>query len=589
MPRKITIVGAGLGGALMANFLAREGHSITLVDRLPDPRGERRTRGRSINLALSTRGLAALEEAGLAAEVMKTAVPMRGRMMHAPSGDLSYQPYGTDASQAINSVSRSGLNITLLNAAERHPNVTIAFEEACAGVDLDTGAVTVENAETGARRVITGDFVIGADGVNSRVRAALQKTFRFDYSQEFLAHGYKELTIPPGADGGFRMEKHALHIWPRRSFMMIALPNEDGSYTVTLFWPFEGPGSFDAIRTRDEVLAYFGEHFPDAVPLIPTLAEDYLESRPGAMVTIRCAPWHHRDKVVLLGDAAHGVVPFYGQGMNAAFESATVLHDCLKRAGADREAAFRDYFRLRKENTDALAQLAVDNFIEMRDKVGDPAFLRKKQREKFIARLLPGWYVPLYSMVSFSRIPYAEAVRRARHQDRVVGNVIRGAGLFLLGALMLLALLLSAGLARAEGRAPLRIAAAAGPVLNDLEVGDVPVAVAAGLELRPRHGPFLFAADVRYLSADLALREHFLVPEATLQAEGRLGRLAPFAGAGLGGLRRWREGRSSFEFAVHVSAGARVDITGRLAARVEGRLRTVDPFGDATLGLTWAP
>jgi kynurenine 3-monooxygenase len=266
-----------------------------------------------------------------------------------------------------------------------------------------------------------GDAVIGVDGAFSAVRGAMQRQLkRFEYNESYLAHGYKELTIPPAADGGWRMQKEALHIWPRKSFMMIALPNPDGSFTCTLFWEFKGPRSFATITTDDAVRRFFEEEFPDAAPLMPALLKDYKENPTGSLVTIRCAPWFYRDKVALVGDAAHAVVPFYGQGMNAAFEDCVILDDCLARSPDDRERAFAEYFLRRKQNADALADLAVRNFIEMRDKTTSRFFRAKKKLDHFLEGALPGLYLPLYTMVTFTRIPYAEAARRARRQDRIV-------------------------------------------------------------------------------------------------------------------------------------------------------------------------
>ena len=263
--------------------------------------------------------------------------------------------------------------------------------------------------------------MIGVDGAFSAVRQSMQKKLAdFDYDESYLAHGYKELTIPPAPDGGWRMEKEALHIWPRKSFMMIALPNPDGSFTCTLFWEFKGPRSFESTKTDDEVFDFFREEFPDAVPLMPALLEDFRDNPTGSLVTIRCAPWYYKDKVALVGDAAHAVVPFYGQGMNAAFEDCVVLDECLAEFPDDRERAFAEYFFRRKENADALADLAVHNFIEMRDKTASRTFRAKKKLDHLLEGLLPGIYLPLYAMVTFTRMPYAEAARRARRQDRLV-------------------------------------------------------------------------------------------------------------------------------------------------------------------------
>ena len=438
MTAKFTLIGSGLAGGMMAAFLGRRGHEVDLYERRPDPHAGNLVGGRSINLALSTRGIHALEQLGIADEVIKHAIPMRGRMIHEKSGDLHFTPYDRDPSKCINSIGRGALNTATIDAAQRYPNVRVHFNHRCTGVDVDAAAAHLLNTETNQTLEARGNAVIGVDGAFSTVRRALQRLDRFDYSQSYLAHGYKELTIPPAADGGWQMEKHALHIWPRRSFMMIALPNPDGSFTCTLFWEFSGPRSFETTTTEPEVRRFFEEEFPDAVPLMPSLLEDFRENPTGSLMTVRCAPWHYRGTVALVGDAAHAVVPFYGQGMNAAFEDCVVLDECLAEFGDDRERAFAEYFRRRKVNADALADLAVENFVEMRDKTASKRFRAKKKLDHALEGILSGIYLPLYTMVSFTRIPYAEAARRARLQDRLVYAGLGFAGLILLTALILL-------------------------------------------------------------------------------------------------------------------------------------------------------
>jgi len=351
--------------------------------------------------------------------VLRHAIPMRGRMIHDKSGDLHFAPYHVDPTKCINSIGRAALNTTVIEAAQRYSNVRVHFNHRCTDADLDTPTVELET-ENG-QLTAQGDAVIGLDGAFSAVRQSMQRRMgTFQYDESYLAHGYKELTIPPGPDGSWRMEKNALHIWPRKSFMMIALPNPDGSFTCTLFWEFEGPRSFATTKTDDDVRRFFDEEFPDAVALMPTLLEDFKQNPTGSLVTIRCAPWFYQDKVALVGDAAHAVVPFYGQGMNAAFEDCVVLDDCLEKFQDNRERAFSEYCVKRKENTDALADLAIGNFIEMRDKTASRAFRAKKKLDQLLEASLPGIYLPLYTMVTFTRIPYAEAARRARLQDRIV-------------------------------------------------------------------------------------------------------------------------------------------------------------------------
>jgi kynurenine 3-monooxygenase len=445
MATKFVLIGSGLAGGLLAAYFGRRGYEVELYERRSDPRAGNFVGGRSINLALSTRGIHALEQLGIAEEVLKHAIPMRGRMIH-PAGagaKLHFSPYDRDPNKHINSIGRAALNTTVIEAALRYPNVRVHFNHRCTDVDLDSATAQFDSSRpsgpsTSQRVAAHGDAIIGVDGAFSAVRQAMQKRLPdFQYDESYLAHGYKELTIPPAPDGSWRMEKEALHIWPRKSFMMIALPNPDGSFTCTLFWEFKGPRSFESMQTDDDIRRFFGEEFPDAVRLMPTLLEDYRENPTGSLVTIRCSPWYHKDKVALVGDAAHAVVPFYGQGMNAAFEDCVVLDECLAQFPSDRERAFAEYFSRRKKNADALADLAVQNFVEMRDKTASRLFRAKKKLDHFLEGVLPGTYLPLYAMVTFTRIPYAAAARRARLQDRMVYAGLAGAALIAV-ALMLL-------------------------------------------------------------------------------------------------------------------------------------------------------
>ena len=421
----------------MALLLGRDGYQVDVYERRPDPRRAGAEAGRSINLAISARGLHALDQVGLKDEILAMAVPMRGRMIHDGSGNLTFQAYGT-RHQAINSVSRAGLNIALLNAASRLPQVRMHFGLRCTGIDLERTQLEFTSQEGDLSRVYAADTIIGADGAFSAIRSQMQQRELFDYSQSYLAHGYKELYIPPKPGGGFQMEPNALHIWPRGGFMMIALPNQDGSFTCTLFWAFEGGNSFANLRGPDDVLRFFQETYPDAVPLMPTLAHDFFANPTGSLVTIRCSPWHLRDKVVLLGDAAHAIVPFYGQGANAAFEDCVVLAERLKANPHNRLAAFEQYDSTRKPNADAISALALANFIEMRDRVASPLFRFKKKVEKLLHALFPRSFIPLYTMVSFTTIPYAEAVKRAARQDRALKWGIGVLVLAILAALWLL-------------------------------------------------------------------------------------------------------------------------------------------------------
>jgi kynurenine 3-monooxygenase len=432
---KFVLIGSGLAGGLLAAYLGRRGYEVALYERRADPREGNIVGGRSINLAISTRGIHALEQIGVAEEALRHAIPMRGRMIHQRSGELHFSPYDVDPKKCINSIGRAALNTTVIEAAQRYSNVRVYFDHKCIGVDIDSALAHLETATSPVNA--HGDAVIGVDGAFSAVRKSMQsETANFQYDESYLAHGYKELTIPPGPNGSWQMEKNALHIWPRKSFMMIALPNPDGSFTCTLFWEFEGPRSFATTKADDDVHRFFEEEFPDAVPLMPSLLDDFSNNPTGSLVTIRCAPWFYRDKVCLVGDAAHAVVPFYGQGMNAGFEDCVVLDDCLEEFPENRERAFAEYFRRRKENADALADLAIGNFIEMRDKTASKTFRAKKKLDHALEAALPGMYLPLYTMVTFTRMPYAKAAKRAQMQDALVY-----ASLFVIAAISVAAIL----------------------------------------------------------------------------------------------------------------------------------------------------
>ncbi len=431
--QNITIVGAGLAGSLLACRLAKAGFNVSMYERRGDPRAAGFVGGRSINLAISARGIAALREAGLAEHVLQAAIPMPGRMIHDRSGGLHYQAYSKNPTDHINSVSRSELNLILLRAAGAHPNVKMCFDHRCSTIDFKPArpVITFEKPDGSGVRVET-DRIIATDGAFSAVRLQMMLHMdRFDYRQDYLQQGYKELHIPPasecGADpakhGGYAMEPKALHIWPRGGYMMIALPNPDRSFTCTCFWPFAGENGFDRLRSDSDILAYFHEHFPDAVPLMPTLAEDFRRNPTSALVTVRCSPWHLHDKALLIGDAAHAIVPFYGQGANAAFEDCTALMRCIEAFPSDWLRTFSELGAVRKPNAEAIADMALENFVEMRDKTASPLFRGKKKVEHGLHALLPDWFHPQYNMISFSTIPYAAARARARFQTQVIAFV----------------------------------------------------------------------------------------------------------------------------------------------------------------------
>ncbi|MCU0348390.1 MAG: FAD-dependent monooxygenase, partial [Saprospiraceae bacterium] len=386
--KKAVIVGAGLVGALWAVFLAKRGYTVDVYERRSDFRQAGYVGGRSINLALSERGWKAVEIAGIREKIEQVAIPMPGRMMHGTDGSLTYQPYG-QAGQAIYSVSRGGLNIELVNIADEMENVRIHFNQACLGVDLENSTARFQDTRTGAEYAIESDLVFGTDGAFSPVRQSLQKLPRFNYSQQYIDYGYKELCIPANADGSHQMDTGALHIWPRGQFMLIALPNVDGSFTCTLFMPFEGEVSFENLKTDEQVTAFFEKYFPDTLPLMPAYLADFKENPTSALVTVRCNPWHYRHKVLLIGDASHAIVPFFGQGMNAGFEDCTILDSLMDKYEEHWPSIIEEFNANRPEDANAIADLALLNFIEMRDKVADPKFLLWKKVEKHLAEKFP--------------------------------------------------------------------------------------------------------------------------------------------------------------------------------------------------------
>lgn len=416
------VIGGGLAGSLISIFMAKRGYDVHVYERRPDPRSANVYQGKSINLALSNRGLNALKKVGLDEAILKTAIPMSGRMMHSTNGELSYQPYGKEG-QAINSVSRGGLNIRLLELADEFENIHLNFNARCVDVNLDEGTAIYENPK-GEKNTVAADRIIGTDGAFAATRLRLQFTELFNYRQDYLDHGYKELHIPPDATNGFRLEKNALHIWPREEFMMIALPNIDGSFTCTLFLAQKGNPSFETLDTKDKVEQFFKRYFPDTLPLIPDLLKDFLENPTGSLVTVRCYPWVYKDKLALLGDAAHAIVPFYGQGMNCAFEDCVVLDQCLEKYSNNWSQALDEYQKLRKPNADAIANLALQNFVEMRDKVADKDFLHRKHIEHELTELYPDIFKSQYELVTFSLEPYDYALRRGEVNNRLLDEII---------------------------------------------------------------------------------------------------------------------------------------------------------------------
>lgn len=423
--KNITVVGAGLVGSLVSIYLAKRGHKVQIFERRPDMRKADIVAGRSINLALSDRGWKGLEGVGIADEIKKIAIPMYGRSIHLKDGSSTYQPYGKE-SQAIYSVSRGGINMKLMDLAEQQPNVSIHFEERCDKVDRKTNEVTFHNTNTNSSNTVKSDYIFGADGAFSAVRTQMQlHSDRFDYQQFYIDCGYKELVIPAGPKGEHLIEKNCLHIWPRGSFMMIALPNMDGSFTCTLFFQMEGKLSFDAIKTEADVLEFFNREFSSAVPLMPTLVHDWFANPTSSLVTVKCKPWVFDDRIALIGDAAHAIVPFYGQGMNCGFEDCVVLNKLMDKHGDLNGACLHEYEQLRKPDGDAIADLAIANFIEMRDKTADKTFLLQKKIEAHFSAKHPEKWVPLYSMVTYSpHIRYSEALVNGNKQQAIMDQVM---------------------------------------------------------------------------------------------------------------------------------------------------------------------
>jgi kynurenine 3-monooxygenase len=419
-PQNITIAGSGLVGALQSIYFAKRGFNVTLFERRPDMRCNRISAGRSINLALSDRGFKGLAGVGIDNEIAEISIPMYRRVMHDIEGNLSFQNYGKDG-QAIYSVSRGGLNCKLMDLAEQS-GVKIHFEERCTAVNLDTGAATFDGP-LGAKAVHP-DFLVGADGAYSEVRNEMEKRPWFNYSQYYIDYAYKELSIPPNSDGTHRLEKNALHIWPRKDFMLIALPNLDGSFTLTLFFPRKGELSFESLDTIEKAENFFRETFPDALDLMPHFREEYTSNPASAMVIVKCFPWTWGDKVMLIGDAAHAIVPFYGQGMNCGFEDCSVFFELLDTHQGSWSDLMRSYEKGRKPNGDAIAELALRNFIEMRDRVADPKFILQKKIEGRFSSLHPDKWIPLYSMVTFSHIPYSEALEKGDKQEAIMQKVL---------------------------------------------------------------------------------------------------------------------------------------------------------------------
>ena len=421
--KKVAVIGAGLVGSLLAVLLAKKGMHVDVFERRPDLRKAKAIGGRSINLALSHRGFKALSLAGLDKEIRDISIPMYGRKMHDLEGDLTYQAYGKD-NEAIYSVSRGQLNQKLMNLADDFDTIKYRFDRACEDIDLSKNEITFANSESKTKEHFSYSHIFGTDGAFSATRGVLQKTPMFNYSQDYLPHGYKELTFPPNADGTHCFDKNCLHIWPRGEFMMIALPNLDGSFTVTLFFPMKGEVSFESLDTEEKVSDFFNKTFADAVPFMPTLVEDYFSNPTSTLVTVRCSPWNYENKVLLLGDASHAIVPFYGQGMNSGLEDCSVFMEMYEKHNGDVNELFKSFNDQRVPDGNGIADLALYNYVEMRDLAGDKDFLLRKKIERKFSDMYPDKWMPLYSQVTFSHIRYSEALAAGNRQRKIMDEVM---------------------------------------------------------------------------------------------------------------------------------------------------------------------
>lgn len=425
----ILIIGAGLCGSLLALRMAQRGHKITLVEKRPDLRAVHQDAGRSINLALSDRGLKGIKLVGLEERVKSLCIPMNGRMLHDKEGNTLFSPYSGRTNEFINSISRTDLNSMLLNAADEYDTLKVLFNQSCKQVDLENATATFVDYHTKEEQTIVADIILGTDGAGSAVRKSMymSRDFLFSFSQDYLGHGYKELTFPPSENGGYRTDKNALHIWPRGRDMIIALPNLDGSFTVTLFIDYEdAPDSFKSLNSPEAITEYFTRQFPDAVPMMPELVKDYEDNPVGPLGTIKCHPWSAFGKVCIMGDAAHAIVPFYGQGMNASFEDVVVFDETLERYGDQGwQTVFKEFEKKRKPDTDAIADLAVDNFHEMKEHTAHPMFQEKRKLETAFEKEFPNDYYSKYSLVTFNEsIGYREAMIRGRAQNKAILNLL---------------------------------------------------------------------------------------------------------------------------------------------------------------------
>ncbi len=424
MARKITLIGAGLTGPLMATYLAQHGYDVEIFERRHDMRKENIRAGRSINLAMSIRGIQALKEVGVYEKIDLLTIPMKGRMIHDLDGSTHLQPYGQKEKEVIYSVSRATLNMELMSFAENTGKVTIHFNQDCTDVDLDEKTFTIMNKYTGEKDLHNFDLIMGVDGSASAVRESMVDKGGIKFNHKPLGHGYKELTISPSDGGGFQLEPHALHIWPRGQFMLIALPNMDRSFTCTLFFPMEGETSFATVNSKEEIVSLFETYFPDTVPLFNHLTEEYQTNPTGNLGSVYCNPWNVGNSALLLGDAAHAVVPFFGQGMNASFQDCTVLNSLLKEYDGDWNTILNEFSKLHVRNGHAIADMALENYIEMRDKVNDNYYKKRRELELKMEQFFPSEFIPRYSMVSFHQLPYSKVYEKGEKQFKLLDQIL---------------------------------------------------------------------------------------------------------------------------------------------------------------------
>ena len=422
---KFTLIGAGLTGPLLATYLAHRGYCVEIFERRSDMRKESISAGRSINLALSARGNNALKEVGLYDKIKPNTIPMKGRMIHGLNGNTNLQPYGQKENEVIFSVSRAQLNMELMNMAEETGNVTIQFNHQLLSADLEQNKLLFQLSDSLEKIEWPFKRVIGCDGSASILRKSIVEKANIKYLKKPLGHGYKELTIPAMDSGKFQIEPNALHIWPRGNYMLIALPNNDYSFTCTLFFPMIGKTSFDTVRTEKEILDLFQSQFPDSIDLMPNLVEEFQKNPIGDLASVYCKPWHWEDKALLIGDAAHAVVPFFGQGMNASFQDCSTLAKLMDQNENDWKIIFNAFSSAQVENGHAIADMALENYMEMRDHVNDPKYKKRREMELKLERMFPDQFIPRYSMVSFHQIPYAEVYQLGKRQFNIIGEVLK--------------------------------------------------------------------------------------------------------------------------------------------------------------------